>query len=203
MKETVNPQIIEQLEPIVRKYEKATNKFRLLLAFVGLTISFALPTFAQQKDAVDPQLVEQLAQIDKKYAEATNNNDAAAVAALFAEDAVFVTQDTGLLYGRQAIEKQYAEWFKGAHASDHIAKSDPNCTRFLGTTANVMTGGEPDNVMRGGEWSATWQAQGQEPNHLKGYWTAIDTREGGDWKIRMLTVHTTPAPPAATTASSQ
>ena len=124
------------------------------------------------------------------------------MAALFTEDAVFVT-DTGLLYGRQAVENEYAEWFKGGHPSDNISKRDPNCTRFLGTTANVMTGGEPDNVMRGGEWSATWQAQGQEPNHLKGYWTAIDTREGGDWKIRMLTVHTTPAPPAATTASSQ
>jgi uncharacterized protein (TIGR02246 family) len=173
-----------------------------LLVLAALTISFAVPTFAQQKDAVDPQLIEQLAQIDKKYAEATNNNDAAAVAALFTEDAVFVTQDTGLLYGRQAIEKQYAEWFKGAHASDHIGKSDPNCTRFLGTTVNIMTGGEPDNVMRGGEWSATWQGQGQKPEHLKGYWTSINTREGDDWKIRMLTVNTTP-PPAATTASTE
>jgi len=177
-------------------------KTHSILTLVGLAISFALPTFAQQKDALDPQLIERLAQIDKKYAEATNNNDAAAVAALFTEDAVFVTQDTGLLYGRQAIEKQYAEWFKGAHASDHIGKSDPKCTRFLRTTVNAMTGGEPDYVMRGGEWSATWQAQGQKPEHLKGYWSAINTREGDDWKIQMLTTNVTPAP-AATTASAE
>ena len=49
----------------------------------------------------------------KKFDEAFNNNDAAAVAALFTEDAIWVA-DTGPLYGRQAIEKQVAEWFKGS-----------------------------------------------------------------------------------------
>ena len=29
---------------------------RLVVALVGLAISFALPTFAQQKDTADPQL---------------------------------------------------------------------------------------------------------------------------------------------------
>jgi ketosteroid isomerase-like protein len=57
-------------------------------------------TFAQEKDAVDPQTLQQLGAKSKKYDEAVNNNDAAAVAAHFTEDAIFVT-DTGLLYGRQ------------------------------------------------------------------------------------------------------
>jgi hypothetical protein len=37
----------------------------------------------------------------------------------------------------------------------------------------------------------------------KGYWSAIDIREGDGWKIRMLTWNMTPPPPAtdATTPS--
>jgi hypothetical protein len=46
-------------------------KIRLPSDLVGLAISFALPTFAQQKETVDPQVIEQLkAQIGKKYDEA-------------------------------------------------------------------------------------------------------------------------------------
>jgi hypothetical protein len=56
------------------------NEIRLVVALVGLAISFALLAFAQQKDTVDPQLLEQInATISKKYDEAVNNNDAAAV----------------------------------------------------------------------------------------------------------------------------
>ena len=50
---------------------------------------------------VDPQTIEQLNAINKKYIDAANNHDAAARAALYTEDAVFVTH-SGPLYGRQA-----------------------------------------------------------------------------------------------------
>jgi uncharacterized protein (TIGR02246 family) len=46
----------------------------------------------------------------KKFDEAFNNNDPAALAALFTEDAVEVT-DTGPIYGREAIEKYHADVF--------------------------------------------------------------------------------------------
>ena len=52
---------------------------RLVVALVGLAISFAVPAFAQQKDTADPQIDEQIV---KKFDEAFNNGDAAAVAAL-------------------------------------------------------------------------------------------------------------------------
>jgi ketosteroid isomerase-like protein len=107
-------------------------KTRLLGALVGLAISLALPTFAQQKETVDPKIIEQLDALGKKFDEAFNNNDAAAVAALFTEDAIWVV-DTGPLYGRQAIEKQVAEWFKGARSSNHIDKIDPNSPRIVST----------------------------------------------------------------------
>jgi hypothetical protein len=62
-----------------------------LFALVVLAISLALPAFAQQKDAVDPQTTQKLDANIKAFDEAINNNDATAVAAIFTEDAVFVT----------------------------------------------------------------------------------------------------------------
>ena len=40
---------------------------------------------------IDPQTIEQLNAINKKYIDAANNHDAAARAALYTEDAVFLT----------------------------------------------------------------------------------------------------------------
>jgi hypothetical protein len=87
-------------------------KMRLLTALVGLAISFALPTLAQQKEpTLSEQDRQQLGALGKKMDEANNNNDAAAVAALFTEDVVLVT-DKGLVNGREAIEKWYADDFQ-------------------------------------------------------------------------------------------
>jgi hypothetical protein len=47
-------------------------KIRFLLALVGLTISFALPIFAQQKETVDPQLQRALVALVNKHADAIN-----------------------------------------------------------------------------------------------------------------------------------
>lgn len=79
-------------------------KIRLLLALVGLAISFAFPTFAQQKDTItDPQIVQQIHAVAAKSDEIFKKGDAAARAAMFTEDAVLVTE-RGTFYGRSAIE---------------------------------------------------------------------------------------------------
>jgi ketosteroid isomerase-like protein len=83
-------------------------KIRLLLTLVGLPTIFALPTFAQQKDTIDSRTRSQIdEQIDKKFDEAFNNGDAAALAALYTQDAVWVTPQ-GPLFGREAIQKRFA-----------------------------------------------------------------------------------------------
>jgi ketosteroid isomerase-like protein len=84
---------------------------RLLLSLAVFAIGFAVPAFAQQKDRVDPRIIEQHAALDQKYDEAFNYGDAIALAATFTEDAVLVN-DTGPVYGREAIGKYYAELFK-------------------------------------------------------------------------------------------
>jgi ketosteroid isomerase-like protein len=85
-------------------------KMRLVVALAGLAISFALPAFAEQKVAADPQIRQQLDALGQKYDEAFNNGDAAALAALYTEDGIEVT-NTGPVYGREAIEKYYADLF--------------------------------------------------------------------------------------------
>ena len=162
-------------------------KTRLLVPIVGLAISLALPTFAKQKETVDPQIIEKLNAISKKCDEAFNNNDAAALAANFTQDVIFVTDTAGPLYGRQALEKQFAEWFKGTHFSNHILKGDPNSFRVVGTA---------DKIASNGEWSHTVQGKDWGPIDQKGYWLAIDAREGDAWKIWMLAYNVTPPPPA-------
>jgi hypothetical protein len=97
-------------------------KVRALVILVGLAIGFALAAFAQQKDTVKPPNAQQrdlradvtalyeFNVLGTKEQEAFNKNDASAVAALFTEDAVLVAPD-GMFFGRQAIEKRYADMF--------------------------------------------------------------------------------------------
>ena len=146
-----------------------------------MAISFALPTFAQEKQTVDPQLIQKLDTISKKYNEAINNYDAAAIGALYTDDAIFVT-DTGFLYDRQTIEKFYADNFKGWQPKNHTSTMDPHSVRMLG----------PDNLTRGGVWSETGKGKNGEDVPIKGYWTEIDTRQGDAWKICQLTGNLTP-----------
>ena len=65
-------------------------KMRLLLALAGLTISFALPTIAQEKEEVNPKILAGIQANDKAYDDAFNKHDPAAIAALFSENAVLV-----------------------------------------------------------------------------------------------------------------
>jgi len=171
-------------------------KTRLLGALIGLAISFAVPTFAQQKEAtLTEQDSQQLGALGKKWVEAMNNNDAAALAALFAQDAVFVT-NTGMVYGREAIVKWYADDFQEWHHSNHVTKGDPNSVRIVGTADNVA-------LASSGEWSETIQGKTGDPIHLEGYWSSICAREGNDWKIRISTFNMIPAPEAPEAGRTQ
>jgi ketosteroid isomerase-like protein len=160
-------------------------KIRSLVILMALVISFALPVFAQQKDTVDPQIRQQIDALDKKIGEAYSKDDAAAVAALFTEDGVLV-RPQGAVYGREAIEKLYAETFQIIRLSNDITKADQNSPHRIGTAGN--------EIWETGEWSVTLQGQKGPPIQLKGYNAFVDIREGDDWKIRMQIFNVTPAP---------
>ena len=167
-------------------------KIRLLLALVGLAISFALPTFAQQKDTIDPQIAQQLEAIGRKSDEAWVKGDAAGIAAFFTENAVVVTPH-GPVFGRQAIEKMYTELFQKMHFISHVTEADEN--------SPPITGPDGNEVWWFGAWSVTVQSQNDPPQQAKGYWSAVHIREGGAWKICMLTFNEAPHPTGVATQS--
>ena len=94
-------------------------KIRSIVTLIGLAISFTLPAFAQITNRPDPQLRERLISRIKAHTEALDKNDAAAVAANFTEDAVNVEQD-GPMFGREAIEKLWADRFQKVHFSNNL-----------------------------------------------------------------------------------
>jgi uncharacterized protein (TIGR02246 family) len=142
----------------------------------------------EQKDTADPQTAEEVRAFSKKYSEAFNKHDASAQGALFTEDAVFVTPE-GMVLGRQAIEKQYADIFQQLHPTNHIRTVDQ---------VNAI-GSDVWNV---GEWSCILQSP-DGPSPIKGYFASVNVREGDAWKIRMLAYNLTPAPAETTTTSNQ
>ena len=156
-------------------------KIRLVVAFVGSAISFALPTLAQQTNTPDPQLRQKLVDVIAKYADAMNKNDAAAAAACFTQDAVYVT-DSGPVNGRGAIEKWYADLFKKVQFTYYVITTDQDSPLVVGTTGN--------EIWAAGEWSSTIKSQNFGPRQITGYWSVI--RVGDDWKIRMLTSNSAP-----------
>jgi ketosteroid isomerase-like protein len=154
----------------------------LLGALVGLAISFALPTYAQQKDVADPQTTQKIVTLCKAIDEATNNIDAAARAAPFTRDAVFVT-DRGPITGRQAIQKWFTDLYQWWHPKNHI-EADGIVVHLIGIAGNEL--------WATGEWSETGLGKNGEPIAIKGYWACIFVREGDDWKIRMNAGNITP-----------
>jgi uncharacterized protein (TIGR02246 family) len=149
-------------------------KMRLLLTLAGLAISFALPTFAQQKDAVDQEPRQVADSLARKLDEAWNNNDAVAAAALYTEDGVHASfYQTS--HGRQAIEKSYAHDFQRWHPSNHVIKVD-----------RVTVAG--NGVRATGRWSESHVSDiGNVRGSNAGYVTLVIIRDGNTWRIRKST----------------
>ncbi|MBV8968235.1 MAG: SgcJ/EcaC family oxidoreductase [Verrucomicrobia bacterium] len=157
----------------------------LLVPLIGLAISFALPTYAQQKDLADPQTTQKILALAKAFDEAHSDNDATAVATLFTRDAVLVTtDDSGPIIGRQAIQKYYTDLYQWWHPKNCVTKLDENAAHLIGTAGNEL--------WATGEWNETGQGKTGEPLPIKGHWACIYVREGGDWRIRVAAWYTNP-----------
>lgn len=134
-------------------------------AAVGLVTAAS----AQQVDQNTRQQIERLA---TAYVENWNKHDAGGIAALYTKDGVQVTA-AGVRNGPQEIEQAYQGAIKTfpQHDGQTIEQILP-----LGNDADVRIG--------------EFHLGGQGPNgptKLDGRYTAVDVREGGTWKIRLLT----------------
>jgi uncharacterized protein (TIGR02246 family) len=154
---------------------------RLLLTVAGMVAGLVLPAMAQQTNTVDPQTTHKLHTTSKAYDEAVSNNDLAAIAALFTEDAVFVS-DGGPIHGRAAIEQWYTGVFQVWHPQNHIGTPDGNTPRVTNDSEAWETGA----------WSETGRDKAGRRIQIRGYWSTIYVREGDNWKIAMLIYNVTP-----------
>jgi uncharacterized protein (TIGR02246 family) len=171
-------------------------KRRLLLALTGLAVGLTVPAFAQ-KDTAGPQTVQQrdligipdtVAKFDElhhKLEEAYNKNDAAAVVALFTEDAVLVTAD-GIFSGRQHIQERYADAFQRSPITDFVCSHERYHLNSIDNAAWST-----------GEWASAFQGQ-TGPGFARGYWSALYVPDGDAWKIRLLTLTEYPKPTPST-----
>jgi ketosteroid isomerase-like protein len=139
---------------------------RLLLTVAGMAIGFVLPAIAQQTNTLDLQATQKLRAISKAYDDAVSNNDAAAVASLFTEDAVFVSEQ-GPIHGRQAIQQWYTGVFQVWHPKNHIGTPDGDTPR----------GANDSEAWETGAWSETGQDKAGRRVQIKGYWSTIYVRE--------------------------
>ena len=137
---------------------------RLLLTLAGFALGFVQPAFAQEQTTVDPEVRQQIEAVHMKFVEAQNKGDAAAIAALFTQDAVqewYGVSEGGLASGQQAIEKRYRETFAAPSPLDSkIVQIYPIGNDICAITEYKMM---------------TW----------KGHAVTIYGREADTWKIRM------------------
>jgi uncharacterized protein (TIGR02246 family) len=152
-------------------------KIRFLSVLAGLAIGFAVSALAERNLHADVKTLAEFIALGMKYDEAYNKHDAAALAALFTEDAVVATPQ-GLFLGRQAIEESYTEVFQQWHPTNYIGQADQ--LNASGNEAWIV-----------GQWWTTLQIQ-NGPVFVRGYWSALFVREGDAWKIRMSTSNQTP-----------
>ena len=85
-----------------------------------------------QTNTHDPALMKAAAHSCQVYDDVYNNNDPEALADLFTEDAVLVT-DSGIFHGRAEILEYQRDVFKDCRFSDHKCVADLASIRPLGT----------------------------------------------------------------------
>jgi ketosteroid isomerase-like protein len=136
-----------------------------------LVATLAAPATAVAGDESLKQLVEKLA---ANYADNIAKQNPAGIAALYAKDGVLVI-NTGV---QTDIAKAYEGTFKAGFNHDEI-------------TVDSASSLGPDTLIANGEFRLT----GKSESEINGFCTATDVREGGTWKIKMLTAMPKAPPP--------
>jgi uncharacterized protein (TIGR02246 family) len=150
---------------------------RPIWIIAAITISIPPSVSAQ---GVDQNTRQQIEQLVTTYRENWNNHNAAGIAGLYTKDGVLVSQAPKVVKtGQQEIAQQYETTFKTvSHNDSATVKVSP-----LGS----------DSLISVGEYHLSGRNQ-SGPLKLDGHWTAVYVREGGTWKIRLLTAVPDPPP---------
>jgi uncharacterized protein (TIGR02246 family) len=130
----------------------------------------ALPIPALAADA-DQTLKKEIEKVHSEYAASFNQQDGARIAALYAPDGIYVNS--------AGPRTDVADICRGVWKAgfDHM-EGTVNQVWALGNDAALVLG----------EYHTTRKNQDGAPIELLGRWIAVDVREGGNWKIRMLSI---------------
>jgi ketosteroid isomerase-like protein len=136
---------------------------------------FSVPAAAAD---ADQNLKQEIEKIGSAYAENFNKQNGAGIAALYASGGMIVNA-TG---PHTDIAQAYEGLFKAGFNHSDI------------TVQQVLQLGS-DTLLAIGEYHNTGKNQSGAPLDVPGVWTATDVREGGSWKIKMLSAIPKPQEP--------
>lgn len=123
--------------------------------------------------------------VDGAWVKAMLANDAAACAALYADDAVLVLPGSGAIKGKKAIADAYAGWLKDVKVTDAAVMD----ARYE-SAGKVSTGW--------GAWKVTTVPKaGGAPTTETGTFCAVAVEKGGVWKYAADHAAANPAPAPA------
>ena len=147
-------------------------KTHVLGALAALTIGFAVPSIAQDKNTVDPEVRQQIEGMVTKMIEAHTKHDAAAMVALFTLDAIQVLdfEGGGTASGQEAIEKWWATDFASIPAALAIKLVQVNA---IGNEVSCIS-----------EWTYG--------GTVRGHGVYVFVRDADTWKIRLYYANTSP-----------
>lgn len=141
-------------------------------------VCFSLLLSAVSATASDQNLKEEIGKIGSAYEQHFNKKDAAGITSLFTKNYLQVNQ-TGVVADNT---KNYENAFKAG--LDHL---EVKVTEVQSLSENM--------ALATGESRITGKSEKGDPIDFTVIWTALDVRENGQWKIRMLTSVPKPPPP--------
>ena len=145
---------------------------------LGLFLALSLPAAAAEPDQ---NLKQDLGKVASAYEQNFNKKDAAGITSLYTKNYLRVAAG-GVVADNT---KYYENTFKAGF--DHLEVK----------TTEIQPLSD-DMAMSTGESRITGKSEKGDPLDVTVIWTALDVRENGQWKIRMLTsLPKTPPPPQA------
>jgi uncharacterized protein (TIGR02246 family) len=154
-----------------------------MLAALALTLSVAAPAFAEDAVSLSQQMNEQ-------WRAAYNKGDAAALAAMYTDDAVMMPQGVAQpIVGREGIRKFLDGWLKQRLDNGALPV----------TEAKML---DDKTLFTAGAWSGEIPATATAPKtKVGGTYLTIAVRDGTQWRLRADTWNMMP-PPAAQPATA-
>jgi uncharacterized protein (TIGR02246 family) len=150
-----------------------------------ILLLFSLAFAAGPALAADAPKATGVKSLDAAWTQAVLAGDAAALAALYMDDAVLVMPGSAAARGVKAIAESFAAWLK-----------DTKVTEFVLTDSHYRTAG---HLSAGwGNWKMTTVPKaGGAPTTETGTYCGVATAKEGVWKYVSDNAASDPAPPAA------